>query len=206
MSLAFTAGMTDAIGLILVGEYVSFMSGNTTQLGVSLIEGDGGTALFLGAILLSFVTGNALGEIVMRLAGRRHAILLFAIAGLVAAPLLGALPWSILPAVVGMGMLNAGVEQIDGQAFGITFVTGALSRFGRGIGRRIMGEPGGAWIYQIVPWAGMILGALAGALSYLHLGQNALLAAALTCAVLALASLAIPANWRKGYALPARRR
>ncbi|MFD2236656.1 YoaK family protein [Aureimonas populi] len=205
LSLAFAAGMTDAIGLILVGRYVSFMSGNTTQLGVSLVEGDGGSGLFLAAILACFVAGNALGEIVMRAANRRHSVLLTCIALLVAMPVfLGVMPWAILPAVVGMGMLNAGVEQIDGHAFGITFVTGALSRFGRGLGRRLMGDRNGAWRYQLVPWLGMFAGALAGAFSHAALGQNALLASAGACILLALVSHAIPATWRRGYVSPAR--
>ncbi|MGR3586542.1 MAG: DUF1275 family protein, partial [Pseudooceanicola nanhaiensis] len=33
------AGMTDAIGLMIAGNFVSFMSGNTTRAGVALAEG-----------------------------------------------------------------------------------------------------------------------------------------------------------------------
>ena len=36
--------------------------------------------------------------------------------------------------VFAMGMVNAAVEHIEGLPIGLTYVTGALSRFGRGCG------------------------------------------------------------------------
>ncbi|MGO7522689.1 DUF1275 family protein, partial [Rhizobium brockwellii] len=42
--------------------------------------------------------------------------------------------------VFSMGMGNAAVEHIEGLPIGLTSVTGALSRFGRGIGRWIIGD------------------------------------------------------------------
>jgi uncharacterized membrane protein YoaK (UPF0700 family) len=206
-ALAALAGMTDVVGLILVGQYVSFMSGNTTQFGLALARGEGGEIVFLAALLATFVAGNALGEIVMRLTGRRHPPLLVIAAALTAAPLfIGPLPWSILPAVLGMGMLNAGLEQIDGLSFSVTFVTGALSRFGRALGRAMMGEPGRRWGYQIVPWLGMLAGAVAGAFAYGALAQNALAVAALWALALALLIHFVPLHWRRRFALPARGR
>lgn len=47
-----------------------------------------------------------------------------------------ALIWAILA----MGMLNAAVEQVNGLPVGLTYVTGALSRFGRGLGRWMLGN------------------------------------------------------------------
>ncbi len=42
--------------------------------------------------------------------------------------------------VFAMGMVNAAVEHIEGLPIGLTYVTGALSRFGRGIGRFLLGS------------------------------------------------------------------
>lgn len=139
--LSALAGMTDAIGLMMIGSYVSFMSGNTTEFAAALVRGQYQHAAMLAAILFVFVAGNALGEIFIRLTRRNHVPLLFVTAVLIAVPM--ALPgavWPMLAAVLAMGMLNSGIEQVEGQAFGITFITGALSRFGRGIGRWLMGR------------------------------------------------------------------
>ena len=65
--------------------------------------------------------------------------------------------------VFAMGMVNAAVEHVEGLPIGLTYVTGALSRFGRGIGRFLLGERKVDWSIQIVPWLGMISGALCGA-------------------------------------------
>ncbi|HKY85385.1 MAG TPA: DUF1275 family protein, partial [Pseudorhodoplanes sp.] len=46
-TVSFLAGMTDAIGLLSIGDFVSFMSGNTTRAAIALGDGD-----FIGALLL----------------------------------------------------------------------------------------------------------------------------------------------------------
>ncbi|EJT83303.1 hypothetical protein PPS11_37125 [Pseudomonas putida S11] len=53
--------MTDAIGLLALGDFVSFMSGNTTRLAVAISDADLALVLRLSAAVLSFVIGNALG-------------------------------------------------------------------------------------------------------------------------------------------------
>ncbi|MGO7778444.1 DUF1275 family protein, partial [Rhizobium johnstonii] len=39
-SISFLAGMTDATGLMLTGDFVSFMTGNTTRAALALSEGN----------------------------------------------------------------------------------------------------------------------------------------------------------------------
>ncbi len=70
IGLSMLAGMTDAIGFMMIGSYVSFMSGNTTDFAAAMIRGEFAHALLLGGILACFVAGNALGEIVGRRIGR----------------------------------------------------------------------------------------------------------------------------------------
>ena len=193
--IAFLAGMTDAIGLITVGDFVSFMSGNTTRASVALADGDLARAGLLGAGLLAFVAGNAAGAVVALRFGTT-AVLLFVSALLAAAALLADLETArFLLMVLAMGSVNAAVEQVEGLPVGLTYVTGALSRFGRGIGRAIMGRSHGPFGAQIVPWAGMFAGAVAGAALAQTVPPAALWAPVLVAALLALAVTRIPRRW-----------
>ncbi|TDF86220.1 YoaK family protein [Pseudomonas sp. H9] len=201
-ALSVLAGMTDAIGFMATGDFVSFMSGNTTRLAVSLGTGEMGLALRIGALLLAFVLGNALGVIIARITGRRPLPLLSIIAALLA--LAGLLPASwqlpaLVAAVIAMGMINAVVEEVNGMPVGLTYVTGALSRFGRGLGRRLLGERRQGWRVQLIPWGGMFVGAVIGVLLEQAFDLAALLFSAVLAAALGLISLKIPRRWQLGY-------
>ena len=81
-SLSVLAGMTDAIGFMASGDFVSFMSGNTTRLAVAISAGDLGLTGRLLLLIATFVIGNAFGVVVSRFS-RRHALpLLLCIAAL----------------------------------------------------------------------------------------------------------------------------
>jgi len=201
-ALSVLAGMTDAIGFMASGDFVSFMSGNTTRLAVAISDGDASLTVRLVILVATFVFGNALGVVIGRLGGRRALPLLLCIATL----LCGAAAWpsdvqlpALLAAIVAMGMLNAAVEEVNGLAVGLTYVTGALSRFGRGLGRWIMGERRNGWRVQLVPWSGMFIGAILGAVLEHHLGLKALYASGLLAALIGLVSLKIPRRWQLGY-------
>lgn len=201
-ALSVLAGMTDAIGFMASGDFVSFMSGNTTRLAVAISDGDVSLTLRLVILVATFIVGNALGVVIGRLGGRRALPLLLCIATL----LCGAAAWpsevqlpALLEAIIAMGMLNAAVEEVNGLAVGLTYVTGALSRFGRGLGRWIMGERRNGWRVQLVPWSGMFIGAILGAVLEHHLGLKALYASGLLAALIGLVSLKIPRRWQLGY-------
>lgn len=201
-SLSVLAGMTDAIGFMASGDFVSFMSGNTTRLAVAISAGDVGLTGRLSLLVATFVVGNALGVVVSRL-GRRHALpLLLCIAALLCGgallPVTDALP-ALLAAIIAMGMLNAAVEEVNGLPVGLTYVTGALSRFGRGLGRWVLGERRNGWRVQLVPWAGMFVGAVMGALLEQHMGLKALAVSGVLAGVLGVVSLSIPRRWHSGF-------
>ena len=201
-SLSVLAGMTDAIGFMASGDFVSFMSGNTTRLAVAISDGDLGLTLRLVILVVTFVIGNALGIVIGRLCGRRTLPLLLCIATLLC--LAAAWPYdtqlpALLAAIIAMGMLNAAVEEVNGLPVGLTYVTGALSRFGRGLGRWMLGERRNGWRVQLVPWSGMFIGAILGALLEQHFGLRALFASGLLAAVLGVLSLSIPRRWQLGY-------
>ncbi|WP_300720188.1 YoaK family protein [Pseudomonas sp.] len=200
--LSVLAGMTDAIGFLSTGDYVSFMSGNTTRLAVAISEWDVSVVVRLSLAVLAFVVGNALGIVLARWGGHRALPLMLIVSGLLCAAAL--MPFAspipiMLASVVAMGMLNAAVEQVNGQSVGLTYVTGALSRFGRGLGRWLLGERRTGWSVQLVPWAGMLLGAVLGALLQSWFGLQALLFSAGFAAVLGGLSLIIPRRWQRDY-------
>ncbi|WP_444756847.1 YoaK family protein [Pseudomonas sp. A014] len=201
-ALSVLAGMTDAIGFMATGDFVSFMSGNTTRLAVSLGSAELGPVLRLALVIAAFVLGNALGVIVAARSGRRHWPLLGVIALLLAVA--GMLPvpmqlLALLAAVTAMGMINAVVEEVNGLPIGLTYVTGALSRFGRGLGRTLLGQQRLGWRVQLVPWSGMFIGAVLGVLLEQRFERAALLASALTALLLAVVSWKIPRRWQLRY-------
>ncbi|MCH7418900.1 YoaK family protein [Pseudomonas mosselii] len=200
--LSVLAGMTDAIGLLALGDFVSFMSGNTTRLAVAISQADLALILRLALAILGFVLGNTLGVLLARRLNRRAAPLLLIVATLLA--FAAAWPASItfpalIAATLAMGMLNAVVEQVNGLPIGLTYVTGALSRFGRGLGRWLLGERRDGWRVQLVPWSGMLLGAALGAWLQQRLGLQALTASCALACLLALVTVFIPRAWQLGY-------
>lgn len=196
-AVSFIAGMTDAIGLILTGDFVSFMSGNTTRAAILLTEGSYDHALTLFGAIWVFILGNALGIVLAhRVSARRAFVVLSVVALLLAGA--SAVPTDHLRlqfylVVLAMGMINATVEQIEGLPIGLTYITGALSRFGRGIGRWMIGDrnPTG-WLIQTVPWSGMAAGAITGAFATHYLGSHALWIVAMVTIVVALATAVLP--------------
>lgn len=201
-ALSVLAGMTDAIGFMATGDFVSFMSGNTTRLAVAISDGDVSLIGRLCALVLAFIAGNALGIIISRFSGRRAVTLLISLAAMLIVS--ASLPhaWQTLALLIGivaMGMLNAVVEEVNGLPIGLTYVTGALSRFGRGLGRWLIGERRDGWRVQLVPWTGMFVGAVLGALLEQRMGLSALYFSALLAAGIGVATLIIPRRWQLGY-------
>lgn len=201
-ALSVLAGMTDAIGFLATGDFVSFMSGNTTRMAVALGDAHWALVARLALLIGAFIAGNALGVTIARLSAKRAWPLL----ALSAALLLGAGLWgaqaqlpALLGAIIAMGMLNAAVEEVNGLPIGLTYVTGALSRFGRGLGRWLMGERRPGWRVQLVPWSGMFGGAVLGGLLEHRYGLAALMACGGFALALAIVSLLIPRRWLRRY-------
>lgn len=201
--ISFIAGMTDAVGLVLSGDFVSFMTGNTTRAAIAIGNGDHNHALVLLAAILIFVCGNALGVVLAHAASRPAFVVLgwvsvlLSIASTFSAPDTVTVQFYLV--ALAMGMVNATVEHIEGLPIGLTYVTGALSRFGRGIGRLIVGDRDFAWTMQIVPWIGMLLGAIVGALLVHHFAAKALLFVAVLALTAAFLTLFIPPALQQRY-------
>lgn len=152
MAISMIAGMTDAIGLLMAGDFASFMSGNTTRAAIAIGEGKFAYAGVLLGAIGCFIIGNALGVLVASKFRKRLAGLLGVVAGvlclgaLVPLGMHGSMGFYLI--VLAMGMINATVEHVEGLPIGLTYVTGALSRFGRGIGRWLSGDRRVDWDFR----------------------------------------------------------
>jgi uncharacterized membrane protein YoaK (UPF0700 family) len=172
MALAAMAGFVDAVGFLSAdGYFVSFMSGNTTRLGVALGT-DVPRALVPALLIAGFVGGVTLGALVALRAGARRKP---AVLGLVTLALLGAalarvagLHEAMLAGLgLAMGVLNNTFLRDGEVAVGLTYMTGALVKLGQGLARQLAGmggqRGGGEWRSWALLWAGLLAGAVLGA-------------------------------------------
>jgi uncharacterized membrane protein YoaK (UPF0700 family) len=185
--LTALAGYVDALGFLsLGGFYTSFMSGNTTQLGVSLSYGHISAAalpmLLIGMFLVGATTASGL-SILSPASWKTPVVLAYEAIVLIATLALGlAIPEAGLTSAfmaLAMGSQNAVLSSVLGFRVGTTFVTGALF----GVGQRLAaaltrtGPPLG-WVGDATVWLALMTGALAGAFVYERVGMYALIAPA----------------------------
>jgi uncharacterized membrane protein YoaK (UPF0700 family) len=191
--LAALAGVVDAIGYLhLSGLFVSFMSGNSTQLAVALGQGDFAEARTIAELIGLFVLGAAVGQVLADLTGRWHMTwVLLGVAMLLATA--GVLATAPEPMVLAMGALNASMHRAGKIPVSLTFVTGVLVRFGQGLGD-ILTRRSTAWnwLEQAAPWLGMITGATTGGVLYAGIGEAAIWVPASLAGLLAACSAALP--------------
>jgi uncharacterized membrane protein YoaK (UPF0700 family) len=201
-ALSALAGYVDGIGFIhLGGLFVSFMSGNSTRLGVSLAELQFGQAAEALGLIALFVTGAAAGSLVV-LGGsaERQPWLLLIEAALLAAAgachLYGRPVPAIGAIVLAMGLENAVFQIAGGAGLGLTYVTGALVKVGQMLAVAIRGGPRWDWMPNLLLWAALVAGSVAGASAYAKLNLAAIWFAAGT-ALAASAILVIAGRWSR---------
>ena len=193
LGLSFLAGHLDATGfLIAKGFFVSFMSGNTTQLGV--YARDGWMAIALPAALLgAFVAGVASGAAIAWTRKHRERTILLAIsaalltiaAGFYAG---GSTVGFLLPAAFSMGLVNNVFIRDNEEAVGVTYMTGALVRVGQNIAARLMRRTQDVQPGFGLMWLALAFGAAFGALCHTWpYAAGPVLAVAMNLAVLWLA-------------------
>src|ERR1700736_1843619 len=163
-ALSALAGYVDGIGFLhLGGLFVSFMSGNSTRMGVSLAEGQWlHAAKALGLIAL-FVTGAAAGSLIVlgRGANRQPWLLLAEALLLAAAAVFYAFDLSnaaVAAMVLAMGLENAVFQIQGGAGLGLTYVTGALVKIGQLAAMALTGGPRWGWVPNLLLWAALVAG------------------------------------------------
>ncbi|MBR1207942.1 MULTISPECIES: YoaK family protein [unclassified Bradyrhizobium] len=179
-ALSALAGYVDGIGYLhLGGLFVSFMSGNSTRLGVTLAEGHWQHALDALELIVLFVAGAAAGSLIVlsRIAHRQPLVLLVEALLLMAAAIAYAygLPNTAVVAIVlAMGLENAVFQLEGGAGLGLTYVTGALVKAGQLIAAALTGGAPWAWLPNVLLWAALVAGALLGALAYRWINLGAI--------------------------------
>lgn len=172
IAAAALAGYVDATGFLSANRYfVSFMSGNTTRLGVDIVASPQ-TAFVPALLILGFVIGVFGGAFLAAKAGkqRKFAVLLL-VAGLLAVTALAASAQQVELAmacmVFAMGALNNTFQRDGEVSVGLTYMTGALVRFAQGLAAKVLGNGGEGWDSWLLLWLGLALGAVAGAFALL---------------------------------------
>jgi uncharacterized membrane protein YoaK (UPF0700 family) len=171
-ALSALAGYVDGIGYLhLGGLFVSFMSGNSTRLGVSLAEGQWSAAAAALGLIALFVIGAAAGSlIVLGRGANRQPWVLLAEAGLLAVAALcytfGLSNAAVAAIVLAMGLENAVFQIRGGAGLGLTYVTGALVKVGQLAAKALSGGARWAWAPNLLLWAALVTGSVCGALAY----------------------------------------
>jgi uncharacterized membrane protein YoaK (UPF0700 family) len=188
------AGYVDALGFITLGGYfVSFMTGNTTRLGIELATGHVGGIALAGGIIGLFVCGVVLGSLIGHATGRQRApavltvvTVLLALAALLETG--GETQMAIALLAVAMGTENA-VFQRDGEVtIGLTYMTGTLVKMGQRIAAAMLGGPKRAFLRHLLLWLGLMGGAFLGATVHRLIGLSAIWLATVAAAALTVAA------------------
>jgi uncharacterized membrane protein YoaK (UPF0700 family) len=198
-ALSALAGYVDGIGFLhLGGLFVSFMSGNSTQMGVHLANGHWHDAAEALGLIVLFVIGAAAGSLIAlgRGAHRQPRVLLVEALLLATAALcygFGLPIVAVVAIVLAMGVENA-VFQVDGSAgLGLTYVTGALVKTGQRVAAALTGGSRWGWAPSLLLWATLVAGAVCGALAYQWINLAAVWFAA--GAALALSGISAFLTW-----------
>lgn len=198
IALTAVAGCVDAIGYLRLKHFfVSFMSGDSTQLAVATLRGDWGHAATAGAIVALFVAGVVAGRSVSAALGSWGRPIVLAIEALLlaAAALIGAsMEIAIALATVAMGVQNAAIDKEHTARIGLSYVTGTLVSMGDKLADALRSGAGERWnwVPHLFHWSALVLGAACGTVGYEAWGLLALLVPAIAAAALAGIAVTIP--------------
>nr|WP_255607241.1 YoaK family protein [Ancylobacter sp. Lp-2] len=192
------AGTLDAAAYIELNHlYVSFMSGNSTHLGMVLAAGALPDILAVITIILAFVVGASVGTFIADRAGRHMPTAVLGAEALlvliaVVLALCGGAHTALVLIAIAMGAQNVLHQVIAGADVGKGFITGALFGLGQSVARLFRDEGAAARsASNMLSWCAFVGGAAAGTLCLASLGLvGCLVAAAFLILVLLIAALA----------------
>jgi uncharacterized membrane protein YoaK (UPF0700 family) len=190
--LAALAGYVDALGFISIGGFfVSFMSGNSTRLGIALSSGDFSVIIIPLCLIFLFVVGVVAGSLMGHFShGRRFvSIMSFVTLMLGVAALLhesaGHLQ-AMAATVIAMGAINTLFERNGEVSIAVTYMTGTLVRMGQWIANMLLGGSPYVWLRYFVIWAALVAGACLGAFIYTQMALDGIWIAVIASCVLTL--------------------
>ena len=198
VALTAVAGFIDAFAFVRFGGlFVSFMSGNSTELAALPSQGRPVQAAAAAGVVVLFVMGAFSGRLIGRAAGAWMRPALLAIVSTlltlaaVSAVMAGPAPPGAASALgaaamaLAMGAQNSVLTRAGDARATLTYVTGTLVNLGHALADAVMGEPS-SWASYLLMWLGLVCGAALGALSAVRLGPVALLFPASAAALLAM--------------------
>lgn len=169
-------------------KYQRIADGAWTQVGI------------VAGILVLFVVGVTISGIIAELTDHdrrtRKSAVLALVTGLLLLGSLGALldwaPLAVIAMTLAMGAENS-VFRRDGEvSIALTYMTGALVKIGHRIAAAFLGGPRWRWIPYFGLWAGLVSGAVLGALAHRALGLDALWIATAVSAALTVGVRFLP--------------
>jgi uncharacterized membrane protein YoaK (UPF0700 family) len=199
VGLTAVAGYVDAVGFLKVGHlFVSFMSGDSTQLAVAAARANWSEMGAAGGVIALFVLGVIAGRILSRAMKHRYRAAVLPIEAILlasAALLQTSGTMVIVPMVLAMGLQNAALHKVGDIKTSLTYVTGTLVNFGENLADAF-GTPDPqqrwAWVPYLLLWLGLILGAAFGAMFYQMLQLSALFIPATALIILATVASSMP--------------
>lgn len=167
------SGFIDILGLFGIGGmFLSFMSGNSTRLAFYLAEANFIKAIPYLLLILSFVFGAFLGDIVKSLYPKEMLLSILSVETLLVFSSFLMIhfnfqdEWSYLPLTIAMGLQNAIQIEVDDKIIGRTFFSGVLHSFGTDLSQAIQKKK--SWkspLLDLLIWTVAVSGAfLAGIL------------------------------------------
>lgn len=182
--LSSITGFIDALGfLYLGGFFLSFMSGNTTRLTASAVEGVWDVAGKAAGVMALFLVGVMIGALISRLGHRhlpptrpREAVLLFVCLTATIASV-----WTVTghetPAVLSLsftvGAMNSIFERDGEVSISLTYMTGTLVKMSQRFVGAFFGGSHRDWIAYFLLWVSLAAGALLGGATYTTIGLKA---------------------------------
>lgn len=192
--IAVLAGYIDAVGYLELGGYfASFMNGNMTKVAIGITNGEIDAAT-PALIVLTFLFSVALGDIIGEKFAHHRTRVMIALSGLVLA-----LCWWLMHAmdngrhtllllVAAMGLLSTSITGSGDRPLGLTYLTGALVRFGHALADLMRGRfEAEEWRFGLL-FSMLFIGAIAGAFMAKEAPTDAIGLAALVCLPLAWAA------------------
>ena len=184
----FIAGYIDAYTLLNYRLYASFMSGNTTRVGLRAAAGELVEVIYNLLPIPLYVLGVFVGTLILQSGARRPLYPLCALVGgllavsLLATALIPNSEWGVIMMMsLAMGAMNTTVAQVGGQNVSLCFITGDLTNMSRHLvaafKRAPLPDAKGLWDSHLWRagvlasiWACFLTGALVAGLGMPYLG------------------------------------
>lgn len=191
--LVLLAGFIDSIGYLGLGKvYLSFMSGNSTKLGIALFEADYALWAATGTVVLLFIAGAFVGTFITDSWGRWHLTLILSVECVlflfaIMLSLMFHTHYIIFPIAMAMGMQNTMHQMVAHADVGKGFVSGTLFGIGQALAKAARGKaPASEWAVLALSWFIFVIGAALGAWMLVNSGLLLCLITALLFLVLVI--------------------